>query len=427
MADFFLPPKFNLATAWFADAMAPTVLKTLANIEPMEISAQDKAMLRSLKDKRLLYFSNHPTQAEPVLAWQIANIIGARFNYMATRRAFDTWFGSLGKLFQATGAYSIIPGIADRESMRMTRKLLSAPNGKLVLFPEGEPMCGENDNLMPFQSGIVKLSFAALEDARKKEPGADITILPGFVKYVIQGSESAIRADLESSITRLEDRLGLAAGERNLLRRFLMVGRVLLEQEEKNYGITVDAEHQEDFDFRIGRLRHVILDSIADRMGIKGFNKDADAIMKLRHISAVIEMLEIDYPSPHLPKISSSLRHEMFRESVKAYDFIVIKRDYLISHPTPERFYEWLARFESLALGKTPRALGGEPTNLPRKPYLSFAKPFGLAEYYDAYKKDKAGTVKVMMDRLLADMTELLETAQKLTRTIVTPYELGGK
>ena len=92
---------------------------------------------------------------------------------MATRRAFDFLGGMLGTVFNL-GGYSIVPGIADRGAMKMTRQILSKRAGKLTIFPEGEPMCGENDNLMPFQPGPVVLAFGALEDARKQEPDATL-------------------------------------------------------------------------------------------------------------------------------------------------------------------------------------------------------------------------------------------------------------
>ncbi len=422
--NFFIPPDFKLPVAWFADATVPAVLKLGANIDGLEIAPEDRQMLRSLKNERVLFFSNHPTQAEPVLAWLVAGAMGSRFNFMATRRAFDYFNGLLGKLFASTGAFSVIPGIADRDSMRFARQSLARPGGKLVLYPEGEPMCGENDNLMPFQAGIVKLSFGAFEDARKVDPAADIVILPGFIKYVIQATPARAAANLDEHIGRIERKLGLEKGRRNLLRRFLHVGRVLLEQVEAEYGIEAAAD-PEDFDFRIGRLRHVILDRVADEIGLEGYHRDVDAIHKLRHLTAVLELMELNYPAPKLPKITVAERERAFRACVQAYDFIVIKRDYLISYPSAERFYEWLARFESLVLGATPRALGGEPTPLPRMAYISFAKPFRLSGYFADYKKDKQTTLAKLLERLHGDIESLLKNAVTRSRPLVAPGDLG--
>lgn len=422
--EFFIPPDFKLPVAWFADAATPAVLKLGANIDGMEIRPQDRKMLRGLRDERVLFFSNHPTQAEPVLAWLVAQAMGSRFNYMATRRAFDYFNGMLGKLFASTGAFSVIPGIADRDSMRFARQTLAKPGGKLVLYPEGEPMCGENDSLMPFQPGIVKLGLGAFEDARKQDPAADIIVLPGFIKYVVKGSPDRIAANLDERIARLEGRLGLDKGKRNLLRRFLHVGRVLLEQAEQEYGVEPPAD-PEDFDFRIGRVRHAILDAVADRIQLHGYRREDDAIHKLRHLTAVLELLELNYPAPKLPQISVAEREQAMLACVKAYDFIVIKRDYLASYPSPERFYEWLARFESLVLGATPRALGGEPSPLPRQAYISFAKPFPLSEYYVDYKRDKQGTLQRLLDRLLTDIRVLLDAEVKRTEPLVAPGDLG--
>ncbi|MBI3394758.1 MAG: 1-acyl-sn-glycerol-3-phosphate acyltransferase [Spirochaetia bacterium] len=424
MKEFFIPPDFNLATAWFADATLPFALKTYQNIEEIVISPEDSTLLRSLKNERLIFFTNHPSQAEPMIAWHIANMMGSRFRYMATRRAFDFVFGAVGKLFQGTGAYSVLPGVPDRDSMRMTRQILAAPSGKLAIFPEGEPMCGENDSLMPFQPGFLKLGFGALADARKIDPKADILILPGFMKYVIKSPREEIISHLETSIHEIEKKLGLEPGERNLLRQFLMVGRVLLEQTEREYGIEPD--NTADFDFRIGRVRHQILDNVARSMDIKNYNKDADAIHKLRHLTSIIELLEVGYPGPDLPKLSAAELAKVNRECIKAYDFIVIKRDYLISRPTPERFYEWLQRFQSLALGKTPRALGGEPHPLPRRAHITFAPPVRMGDYYQDYQKNKGELVLRLTDSIRGDMQKLLDASTSLTYTIVEPGNVGG-
>lgn len=424
MKKFFLPPEFNLAAAWFADALLPSALAQYQNIHGVVLREEDREMLRSVRDKRLLFFTNHPSQAEPMIAYQLANVMGSRFRYMATRRAFDFLFGAIGKLFQGVGAYSVLPGVPDRDSMRMTRQILAEPGGKLAIFPEGEPMCGENDSLMPFQTGFLKLGFAALLDARKVDPLADVTVLPGFIKYVIQTPRSEVQAHLEKSIAELERHLGVEAGGRNLLRQFLMVGRILLEQSEKEYGIEVAPDS--DFDFRIGRLRHRILDNVARLMKVGHYNKEADAISKLRHLTSIIELLEVGYESAELPKLSPAELTRASRECIKAYDFIVIKRDYLISRPTPERFYEWLQRFQSLALGKTPRALGGEPHPQPRLAHVSFAKPFQLGEHLQEFQKDKAKYVHILTDQIRAEMQTLLDQSLSLTYTLVEPGDVGS-
>lgn len=424
MKKFFMPPEFNLAAAWFADAALPLALKQYQNIDEIILKPEDREMLRSFRHERLLFFTNHPSQAEPMLAYYLANAMGARFHYMATRRAFDFLFGAVGKLFQGVGAYSVLPGVPDRESMRMTRQILTEPAGKLAIFPEGEPMCGENDSLMPFQPGFLKLGFAGLTDARKKDPKADIAVIPGFIKYVIKSSREEVTANLEKALAELETALHVHAGGRNMLRRFLMIGRILLEQAERQYQVEVSPDS--DFDFRIGRVRHRILDNVARLMNLSHYNKEADAIHKLRHLTSIIELIEVGFDAPEIPKLTPEQLATANRECIKAYDFIVIKRDYLISRPTPERFYEWLQRFQSMALGKTPRALGGEPHPLPRKAVVSFAKPFYLGEHYDAYLKDKNGYVHTLTDKIRGDMQTLLDNSASLTYTIVEPGDVGG-
>jgi hypothetical protein len=417
----FIPPNFNLFLNWTIDLLFPVLLKSVQNINEVIITEQDKEMLRSLKKERLIFFSNHPTTAEPPLAFHIANIMGSRFKYMASRQVFDWSFGIVGKVISNIGAFSVIAGIADRESLKAARQALSEKEGKLVLFPEGEPTSGENDNLMPFQSGLAQLAFWGYEDILKVDQNGELLILPSFMKYVVDASEKEIFFDLDDSASKIESKYNINPGRKNLLRRFLTIGRCMIEEAEQEYSIKDGDKH--DFDYRIGRIRHTILDNLADKFSIKTFDRNQDAIIKLRQLFAVMELVSIGYPDDKLPKMSESEIEFFKKECIKAFDFIVIKGDYLASNPTPERFYEWLARYESYIFSKTPRALGGEPTHLPRKAYITFKKPFKISEYYNEYKSSKKEAVNKMMERLRRDMQELLDSSMYLSRPIVKPFD----
>jgi 1-acyl-sn-glycerol-3-phosphate acyltransferase len=420
----FIAPGFNLPLAWTVDFLFPVLLKTLQNIDEIVVSAEDRAMLRGLRHERLLLFTNHPTTAEPPIAYHLGNLMGARFRYMASRQIFDWNLGLTGRVLSNLGAFSVIAGVNDRDSYRTARAALSRTGGKLVLYPEGEPTSGENDSLMPFQLGAARLSFGALADARKSEPNADIIVLPGFVKYVIQGPHNEIRVALMTRIAKLERQLNIKPGDKNLLRRFLTVGRVMLEEAEAEYNIPPAS--QNDFDYRVGRVRHAILDNVAHRLGLPAaYDATADAIEKLRFLFARLELIQIQYPDPELPNLRDAEKHHIHRELVKAFDFIVFQKDYLVSRPTAERFYEWLARFESYKYGRTPRALGGEPSPLPRKAHVFFARPFPLSEYWSLYESDRGRAAEKMTKRLRGEIQALLDEALNLTQPLVQPYDVG--
>lgn len=421
--DPFIPPKFNLALNWTADLLFPVLLRAMHNINEVVIRDSDKEMIRKLKNDRLLFFTNHPTTAEPPLSYYIGNVMGTRFRYMASRQVFDWGFGLVGKAIANIGAFSVIAGINDRESLKTARSTLAAPGGKLVLFPEGEPTSGENDSLMPFQEGIAALSFWALEDAKKVDPKADITILPAFIKYIVDADKEQIVDDLDKSLRKLEKKYSINPGNKNILRRFMTIGKYMLLEAEEEYKIK-DAESH-DFDYRIGRVRHEILDRLADRMKPTNFDYGADAIQKLRVIFANIEMIAIDYPDPKLPKLNKEEMEWCKREAIKAFDFIVIKRDYLLSRPSPERFYEWLARYESYVFGETPRALGGVASHLPRKAYVSFAQPYKLSEFHSEYKKAKKDTIQNLLGRLRKDLQQMLDESLLLSQPMFQPYDIG--
>ena len=149
-----------------------------------------------------------------------------------------------------------------------------------------------------------------------------------------------------------------------------------------------------------------------EKMKLKHYDLNADAIQKLRSITTTLELIEVNYPSPDLPKLTPKELEYISNECIKAYDFIVMKPDYLISYPTPERFYEWLERFESMVLGTTPRMLGGEP--------------FQFGYYSEHYKQNKSEVVTKFLGDLRKEMQSMLEESQKLTSPIVEPGDIGG-
>jgi hypothetical protein len=243
------------------------------------------------------------------------------------------------------------------------------------------------------------------------------------MKFVITSPKENILHDLNRSLTKIEKKLGLAANDgKHLLHRFLSVGRLLLEQAEVDFNVTV--EHEKGFDYRIGRVRHAMLDRLAEKLQAANYDKNEDGIHKWRRLFALVELHQLQYPDPKLPKLDKRTIKEAHRDAVFIFDFIVMKRDYILDNPTPERLYEWLDRYESYLFKKVPRALGGVPSHLPRRAHILFGKPYKLSEVQTANRKDRRGAVEGFTARLRNDMQQLLEDAQSLTQPLFDKDEI---
>jgi len=75
------------------------------------ISEEDKEIIRKLNKDRIIFFSNHPSTAEPPIAFPVGNKMGTRFKDMASRLVFDWAFGIIGKMISNIGAFSVIAGV----------------------------------------------------------------------------------------------------------------------------------------------------------------------------------------------------------------------------------------------------------------------------------------------------------------------------
>ena len=397
--DSFIPPKFNYPFLWFLDMSLKALLKTVHNINDVHILDSDRESLKKLKEERVIYISNHPSTKEPPITYLVGNAMYSRLHYMASREVFDWAEGFVGQVIQNIGAFSVIAGSSDRESLKTTRSILANKGGKLVLFPEGEPTGAENDNLLPFQSGVSQLGFWGYEDAIKLDPKADIKIVPAFIKYRLDGSMEDIRREVDRSLERMELYFGISKRGKDIIHRIFSIGKRLIEKVEKEFGILAD--DTQSFDYRVGRLRHHILDTVAQTVDIKKYNKEDHAIDKLRKLLSTFEMVFVGVPDPkkELPSLDKAKWGRKYCQRV--YDFISIQTDYLVNKPTAERIYEWIYRYESELFGSSrPRQ---------QSAYVHFAPIFNISEFYSEYKSDKKRAVESLTTKLRNEIQKLLD------------------
>lgn len=414
MKKAFIPPQTSNFYYGLAGLLKGPIIKVLQNITSIHIKPEDLEKLKQLENERIIFFGNHPTTAEPPLVVYLADQFKEKYHFLGSRQIFEWGGGVIGYFLPKFGAYSVIAGIADRESVKTTRNILAQEKARLVIFPEGEPTSGENDSLMPFQPGIGQLGFWGLEDARKKDPDAEIYIVPMFWRYKIDAPQEKITQNIEKRLLKLEKKMGIEAGDRGMLRRFLQIGRVLIEQYEKELGIIPD--DPEDFNFRTGRVRHALLDNVAKIYNVKNYHEEENAIMKFRQLFPITELMMIDYQGADLPKLTKAQKKKAFYDLIHAFEFIVIKRDHLIERPTPERAFEWLERYESLILGTKPRALGGVPTKLPRQAHLFLGDISKLSDYYPEKRNLKKQSIERLNIDLRAELEGLVKDSEYLNQ-----------
>jgi hypothetical protein len=297
---------------------------------------------------------------------------------------------------------------SDKDSLRATREILSTPEGKLVLFPEGEPTSGLNDTLLPFQPGVAQLGFWGYEDTIKKDPNANLTILPIFIKYKMNQNEEWMRKDLDLSLAVLESKMNLTKQGKTIIERFLSIGKRLIEKEEREYGIQVD--NPDDFDFRMGKIRHTILDNVANKIELPKYDLKDNAITKLRKILSFLELATLDLENSKENKPQSDVAKWARKAAQKAYDFITMEINYIKELPSAERLYEWLYRYEQEILGETKMR--------PHIAKVRLSNPIFLKQLYDGYKKDKKKMVQDITIELRTKLDDLLEDEKSLSKEL---------
>jgi len=402
----FVPPRHNAAVFAFARATVPRLARLFGNVYDVHIPAADLERLAGCGEGRALLCPNHPTETDPIVVFWISGLLGQRFNFLATRETLD---GPRGWLLNRIGAYSVIRGFPDRDSIRMTRKLLAELDRKVVIFPEGQ-VYERNDTLLDFQGGVAQMAFWALDDLDKAGKPPELPLFPIAIRYRCHRPPDAMiaraLADLERTLA-LEPNTSLGAYE-----RLTRIGGEVLGRIEREEGIKSAAG--EPFAERIPVAQQRALERVAKAIGGKLdlAAPPADRLHSLYNQLRTWVGATSDEQSGyderryrHRVQIAAPL----FKDLLRLQNFIAITGSYVADEPNAERFLEVLNSFQL-------EVFGGVRHRAPFAASVRVAPGLALGDRLAEYRLRKRETVsQATQDTRTAIRTLLAEMHSEAT------------
>jgi 1-acyl-sn-glycerol-3-phosphate acyltransferase len=387
----FYPPRPNYAFIRLMQLLAPIILRIGWDLENVDISRNDLQRLRRLRDQSAIVIANHPSLAEPGVIFHSLGMAGV---FAHSLSAWDTMalYGRLWRGFlQWIGGYSIMRGRRDRASMHMTQKLL-AEGRRIIIFPEGQTY-GLNDTLLPFQQGVIQMSFWALEDMQKHGITRPVYIAPLAIKYIYTEN---MNGAMEASLIRLEDAVGIRGPFGNRYSRLRQIASAVLGVIERDLGVSQpENKHLDD---RIDLIRDEMIKRLSSVLEVE-LPRDATLQLKLQLLGNSLD--EIAYPLRGEDADDHERGRDRMELDVKTLqavwlrlkNFQAVRDGYVAENPTPERFLDVLGRLEFEVFGKS--HIRGR-----RKASVSVAEFVDLRDHLPAYRENKRETVARLTEGL---------------------------
>ncbi|HEY9784118.1 MAG TPA: lysophospholipid acyltransferase family protein [Candidatus Obscuribacterales bacterium] len=408
----FRPPKDTPWLISLVKLLSPLYMKVSLHDTRLQIVDGALERFRKLHGQRALVCPNHSNRHDPQVMFCFSKYVGEEFNFVAAREVFDWDRGLNGWWLQHLGTYSVVRGAPDRESFKMTKKILVEGKKKLVLFPEGE-ISRQNDTLMPLETGAAQLSYWAFDELKKTQPEATIHIIPMALKYTYP---TDIKPALDHTLSLIEEKLGLRSpGKGSLYERLLAASQALLLALEKEYNLKPKPEAT--LLERIRVLRSAVLDKMAGYFKMDGAQGDKllDSVRVLRNkiddfIYEDDETLSEYQRQVHEEKAATM--KGFYKDLDRVVNFVAIYDTYVKEHMTQERFTDVLERLEH-------EVLGGEPTiKGPRTVLVDVGNAIDLQSYGGAYKSNKRDCLAKITDELFSQISTMLAKLDKLRNPI---------
>jgi 1-acyl-sn-glycerol-3-phosphate acyltransferase len=411
----FRPPLDSPPLITLVNACLPLYMKFSLHDTRVQPAPGAIERFKTYKGKRALICPNHSNRHDPQIMFDFSRLAGETFNYVAAREVFDWRNGMNGWWLQHLGCYSVVRGAADRESFKMTKKILSEGKKKLVLFPEGE-ISRQNDTLMPLESGAAQLTFWAVEELAKQAAGAAIEpvyVIPMALKYTYPKD---IQNGLKDTLAILEENLGLTAGDNSVYHRLRNISEKLLVTLEKEYSMT--PAPGAELNQRVADLRQSILTNVSHQLQVEipTSGRQLEMVRILRnHIDDFIYAPEKDF-SEYEKKVheerASTLRG-FYADLDRVVNFIAIYDGYLKEQLSQERFGDILDRLEREILRT------GEPSfRGARVVHLDVGEPINLSERYADYKSAKKVTIAKVTDEIFGQVSGMLTKLDQYRKPI---------
>lgn len=396
----FYPPKLNPTLVKLLQGIAPWLVHWRYRLE-LVISAEPKVQLSHLQDSPCLLLCNHPTFQDPMVMFLFSAVIQRPFSYLA---AYERFGGLEGWLFQRIGAYSIRRGQADRDSVAQTLKLLSQPDCKLVIFPEGG--CSfQNDTVMPFRPGAVQMAFQALAKQAKQGAMPDFYLVPISLKYRYTGRVTPL---IEQALQRLERTLQVPCSG-GFYERLRVVAAAVMQRFEQDYGLVAPQEW--DWNQRIAALKAQVLAQCEQRLSLQPApgEPNRERVYRIQH--ALEKRYTLTTEGVNSIGGNGTDDWEVMRKAIaRVLNFDAIYDGYVAERPTPERFLDTLIRLEREVFN-----IDQPPTKGHRQAFLRVGQPINLNNFWADYGQDRSATVQLVTQILQQTVQKNLDMLSEAT------------
>jgi len=412
----FYPSQLTPWLVRWVQFLSPFICRWLNKLDVVIVPSYEQE-LAALKNKRILFLANHPTFQDPIVMFLLSAQLGEMFYYLADHLALR---GYLGPFLQRLGVYSIKRGLPDRNSVRHTLEILSQPNSRLVIFPEGG--CSfQNDRVSPFRTGAIQLAFQALNrDQKQKGEIPDLYAIPISIKYRYPRDVTPIIRQL---LQRLEKELNITA-QGDQYQRLRLVGEKVLQRCEQDYAFaSLEGANMNE---RIPYLKARILETIEQFFDVKTSEEipDRERVYKLQYLlegatndENKMEGPAISFPAPSATRESLSepswqdqfgqvwstnfIRHSLWR----VLNFDAIYDGYVAENPSPERYLDTLTRLEREVFG-----IDRPPPKDYRQALVYIGKPMNLKDSFPAFQGD--GLAGFQKEHRAATITQIVDALQ---------------
>ncbi|MBC8142692.1 MAG: 1-acyl-sn-glycerol-3-phosphate acyltransferase [Armatimonadetes bacterium] len=363
-------------------------------------TAADEERLHALRGKRVLFLPNHPTPTDPQVMFGLSKSLGERFRFAAMQELFE---GAIGAVVSRIGAFPIRRGTPDRAALKKCQASLLIPGGKLVLFAEGEAH-GQNDYLLPLNSGFAQVAFWAMDKLDDTEPDADIILQPVAIKYRYVDADDARRA-IDIGLASVEEDLGIASEHGDsLYRRTRRAALAVLSGIETEYGLAPNPEA--DTETRLAALYSALEARVVAMLHIVA-PKEEFMVHRMRTLFIAAYAFR-DKLAEGATRYAHRLQER--REWVadvcladlrRVENFMGVRENRLEADATLEQIGELLVRLEVETHGtKRTRPLCDAT--------IALAGPISAAQTLPAYRTDKRGAVTEVTREVTARLHALL-------------------